>query len=185
MFPRSSTSGLWKISADGGTPQVLTSLANREKSHLWPEVLPGGKAVIFAAITRVGFLESDNPVDADIVVQSLETGKRQVLIRGATYACYVPTGHLVYARAGTLMAVPFDLAGLRVTGLAVPVVEGVMEAPLTGVAQFAVSSLGWLVYAPGGALDEESRLVWIDRKGAVQPLEARPRALFGAPALGR
>ena len=83
VFPRSSTSGLWKISAAGGTPQVLTSLdsTNREKSHLWPEILPGGKAVIFAAITRLGFSETDNPVDADIVVQSLETGKRQVVIR--------------------------------------------------------------------------------------------------------
>ena len=77
------------------------------------------------------------------------------------------------------MAVPFDLASLRVTGAAVPVVEGVMEATLTGAAQFAVSSLGWLVYVPGGALEEESRLVWIDRKGAVQPLEAPPRAYFG------
>ena len=54
-----------------------------------------------------------------------------------------------------------------------------MEAPLTGAAQFAVSSLGWLVYVPGGALEEEGRLVWVDRKGAVQPLEAPPRAYFG------
>ena len=63
VFPRSSTSGLWKISAAGGTPQVLTTLdsTNREKSHLWPEILPGGKAVIFAASTRLGFLEAEQP----------------------------------------------------------------------------------------------------------------------------
>ena len=188
VFPTSNTSGLWNISAAGGTPQVLTTLdsTNREKSHLWPEILPGGKAVIFAAITRLGFLETDNPVDADIVVQSLETGKRQVVIPGASYARYVPTGHLVYARAGTLMAVPFDLAGLRVTGPPVPVVEGVMEATLTGARSSpSPASDGWCMYrevlwkrraGSSGSIERERSSPWKRLRAPISGPGSQPMA---------
>ena len=66
--------------------------------------------------------------DAQIVVHSLETGERKVLIEGGRDARYVPTGHLVYVLEGTLLAVPFDVDKLEVTGGPIPMAEGVRTA---------------------------------------------------------
>ena len=115
---------------------------------------------------------------AQIVVEHLETGERRVVIEGGSHARYVPTGHLVYARAGRLLAVPFDLGRLEVTGAPVPVVEGVKRtyAYTTGVTQFSFSGNGSLVYVPLGEQEVERTLVWVDRKGAIEALAAPPRA---------
>src|SRR5262249_2937064 len=93
---------------------------------------------------------------------------------GGTYARYVSTGHLLFARAGTLMAVPFDLDKLEVTGTAVPVVEGVLQSE-QGAAAFSVSNTGSLAYVPGRAEERRSDLVWVDRKGSAQRFELPAR----------
>src|SRR5206468_2915822 len=133
------------VSAGGGVPVPLANLdlGADETRHSWPEVLPGGKAIIFTAGMRSGRWD-----DAQIVVQSLETGRRRRLV-GGTNARYAPTGHLVYAFAGTILAAPFDIRRLEVTGASVALVEGVMQAN-TGAAQFSFSRTGSLVYIPGG-----------------------------------
>jgi len=119
---------------------------------------------------------SRNLDDAYIVVQRFDTRERRILIQGGTDARYVPTGHLVYARAGTLLAVPSDLSRLEVTGdpISVAETEGVSLAS-EGVAQFDISETGSLVYIPGGIQGAERTLVWVDRQGAEQPLAAPPR----------
>jgi serine/threonine-protein kinase len=102
-----------QVSSNGGTPELVTA-ADSEKGEadlLLSDVLPGGKAILFSV--WVGGQSWD---ELSIVVYSLETGERSVLIEGGTNARYVPTGHLVYVRSATLMAVPFDLARLEVTG---------------------------------------------------------------------
>ena len=169
--PSSGIRGLYQVSAGGGTPVLLTTpdFQNGEISHPWPQLLPGGGAVIYT----VGAGGSWD--DAQIVVEQIETRERRVLIEGGTHGRYIPTGHLVYARANTLMAVPFDLARLEVTGSPVPVVEGVMQGANSGVAHFAFSDLGSLVYVPGGTQDIERTLVWVNRQGEVEPLAAPPR----------
>ena len=80
-----------------------------------------------------------------------------------------------YAQAGTLMAVPFDAERLAVSGSPVPVLESVYESPTTGVAQYSFSSTGSLIYVAGGLRGTQRRLVWVDRKGAEQPLPAPSR----------
>ena len=74
------------------------------------------------------------------------------------------------------MAVPFDPQRLTVTGAAVPVVEGVLQSPSTGAAQYSFSATGSLVYVPGGVQSAQSRLVWVNRNGAEQPLAAPAHA---------
>ena len=163
--------GLSQVSSAGGTPQELTTLKEGETQHFWPHSLPGGEAVLFSVWT--GSLETSR-----IEVHSLETGERRVLIQGGTHARYAPTGHLVYAQAGTpgtLLAAPFDLERLEVTGAPFPIVEGVLQSPVSGLAQFSFSSLGALVYVPGSVQTVEYTLVWVDRTGAVEPLAAPPR----------
>jgi hypothetical protein len=123
---------------------------------------------------------ASNYDSAQIVAQRLDTGEGSVLIQGGTFPHYVPTGHLVYYRAGTIMAVPFDVKRLEVKGSPVPVVEGVMASGSgTGGAKFAVSANGTLVYFPGGASGAQNRLVWVDRKGIAQPIESPPHGYGG------
>ena len=174
IFPAFTDSGLFQISAAGGSAKALTTPDRKkgESLHGWPEFLPDGRTILFTVATARG---------TQIVAQSLATGDRRVLVEVAsdTNVHYVATGHLAYIQAGTLMVVPFDLARLEVTANPVPVVEGVMqssEASSVGAAQFTFSSLGRLVYIPGGLQGADRRLVWVSREGVVEPLPAPPRA---------
>ena len=112
------TTGLQRIAAAGGEPTVLTrpNRAGGEADHVWPEILPGGQAVLFTITATSGRLDQ-----AQVAVLDLRTGTQTVLIRGGSDARYVSSGHLVYAAAGTLRAVAFDLARLAVVGTSVEV----------------------------------------------------------------
>ena len=109
--------------------------------------------------------------DAHIVAESLESGERTVLVEGGTHARYLPTGHLVYVRAETLLAVPLDLERMEVTGGPVPIFQGVLQAtpPRAGVAHFDVSDTGSLVYVRSRGEGLVTQLVWVDREGTVSP----------------
>ena len=107
-------------------------------------MLPGGKAVLFTSSNTSAAFN-----DANLVVQVLATGTRTVVQRGGYHGRYLPSGHLVYLRDGTLFAAPFDLERLTVTGPPVSAVEGVASNEGMGSAQFAVSASGTLVYLPG------------------------------------
>ena len=155
---------LQQVSDAGGTPQALTHLEKGENDHDWPEFLPGDKTVLFAASVN-------DRANAQVAIQSLGTGTRRNLIQGATHPHYAPSGQLVYAQGGNLMAMPFDLQRLAVTGAAVPVVEGVLQSTSSGAAQYSFSATGSLVYVAGAVqATEQLRPVWVSRNGAEQPL---------------
>jgi eukaryotic-like serine/threonine-protein kinase len=157
---------LEQVSDLGGTPQALTRLEKEENDHDWPEFLPDGGTVLFAAA-------GDDRANAQVAVQSVGTGERRNLVQGATHPHYAPSGHLVYAQSGNLMAVPFDPQRLAVTGAAVPIVEGVLQSTSSGAAQYSFSATGSLVYVSGAVQStEQRRLVWVSRNGTEQPLAA-------------
>ena len=172
------TTGLLSVPAGGGNPKVLTKpdAARHEIDHLYPEVLPGGRHVLFT-VTK-GSAEN-----SEIAVLDLKTGQTRSLIRGGTSAEYVETGHLVYAAAGTLSAIRFDPARLNVIGDPVPVVEHVAVAG-GGAANFAISRHGTLVYVPGaaGTVSTPRQLVWVDRNGKEQAINAPTRG-YAAPRI--
>jgi serine/threonine-protein kinase len=170
-FTPAWTSVLQQVSDSGGAPQQLTHFEKGEFSHRWPEFLPGGKDVLFAA-TEASF----NWTNAQVAVQTIGTSERRNLIQGATHPRYAPSGHLLYAQAGSLMAVPFDHQRLAVMGVAVPVVEGVVQSRTSGAAQYSFSATGSLVYVPGGIQEDQRRLVWVNRNGAEHPVAAPTRA---------
>ena len=105
--------GLQRIAAAGGEPTVLTrpNRAAGEADHVWPEILPGGQAVLFTITATTDRLDQ-----AQVAVLDLRTGTQTVLIRGGSDARYVSSGHLLYAAEGTLRAVAFDLARLVIVG---------------------------------------------------------------------
>jgi eukaryotic-like serine/threonine-protein kinase len=162
-FSPATASFLQQVSEAGGPLQPLTRLAAGEVSHRWPEFLPGGKAFLFVASTS-----SFNWTNSQVAVQTLGTGERRNLVQGATHPRYATSGHLVYAQAGSLMAVPFDARSLTVTGTAVPVVENVSHSPTAGSAQYSISTTGSLVYVPGGVQANQRKMVWVARNGAEQ-----------------
>ncbi len=159
--------GVLRVSAAGGSPQTVTIPdSNRNESdHMEPDILPGGEAFLFTIWTG-GYAH------AKVAVQSLKTGQRRVLLDGIKPR-FAATGHIVFFRAGSLWAAPFDLDRLDVTGEPLPVVEGI-HVEWAVWPYFSFASDGTLIYAPGAPLDAK-RLVWVDRKGAVQPLNAPPK----------
>ncbi len=170
-FSAATSSFLQQVPEAGGEPQELTHLEAGEVSHRWPEFLPGGKAMLFAASTS-----SFSWSNSRIAVQSIGTGARQYLQQAGSQPHYASSGHLVYAQGSTLMAVPFDAQSLAVTGPAAPVVEGVLQSPSSGAAQYSISVTGSLVYILGGVQANQRRLVWVTRTGAEQPVPAPARA---------
>jgi serine/threonine protein kinase/Tol biopolymer transport system component len=175
IFTPSTASVLVRVRDAGGAAQALTRLEKGENSHRWPNLLPGGKAVLFAAGT------SGNWTNAQVAAQPIGTGERWNLIQGGMYPRYAPSGHLVYAQGGNLVAVPFNPQRLEVTGTAVTVVESVSQSP-AGAAQYDLSATGSLVYVPGGVQSAQRELVWVKRNGAEQPLAA-PARLYISPRL--
>ena len=181
--------GLWRVSAAGGTPELIAApdLEKGEVKYLLPRILPGDGTVVFT-VTHTPLPTWE---DTEIVAQSLATKERKVLVQRAADGRYVPSGHLVYVRRGTLMAVPFDLERLEATGGAVALIANVMQAANepseqfdTGAGQFSVSASGALLYLPGGIFpDPERSLVWVDRAtGAVQTLPV-PTKAYASPRL--
>ena len=170
-FSAAQIAPLQQVPEAGGNPQSITRFERGEVSHRGPDFLPGGKALIFAA-TRGSY----NWTNAQVAVQPLESGERRNLIKGAAYPRYASSGHLLYAQGGNLLAVPFDVQKLAITGTAAPVVEGVLQSRTSGTAQYSVSASGSLVYIPGGVIADQRKLVWVDRSGKVTPVDAPVRA---------
>jgi serine/threonine protein kinase len=164
--------GLVRVPQAGGTPQPFTTLdrTKGEVTHRWPQVLPGGKAVLFISHTS-----GTNFDDSTINIFVLKTGERRVIRQGGMYSRYLPSGHIVFGRAGTLFAIPFDLERLQAIGEPAPFLEHVAMTAGTGSAQFDFSNTGMFVYVVGGNQTGNIVIDWMDHAGKLEPL----RALLG------
>jgi serine/threonine-protein kinase len=177
VFAPTNASALSRVSSEGGTVTGATALdtSRGEFSHRWPELSSDGKAVLFTSGAEGSW------DDAEIVVQPLDGGARQVVIRGGNSPRLLGEGHLAYAHAGSIMVAAIDQRSWRVAGDAAKAVDGVAHS-VDGAAQFDVSGSGTLVYVRGTARAKGRRFVWVDRQGAPQPLPAPPKA-YGSPRL--
>ena len=169
--------GIMRVSASGGTPELVIPAAEGELLDL--SQLLDGDTVLFSASAGGGVREW---AAAQIVVQSLTSGERTVLVEGGADARYVSTGHLVYALADGLFAVGFDPDSLRVLGGPVSLVQGVVRANYTASANYTVSNDGTLFYLADSA-GFASPLVWVDRTGSVEVIETIPSKGYGTPRL--
>ena len=138
--------GLSLVPSEGGTPVPLTELGAGEYTHRWPQLLPGGKAVLFTVSDAATDFE-----ESDVGVLSLQDHRRKTVIRHAgMYPRYLPSGHLVYVTKGWLFAVPFDPDRLEVRGVPIKLLE-VSNNKSLGFAQFAAAET------------ELSRTAWVER----------------------
>jgi eukaryotic-like serine/threonine-protein kinase len=173
------TTGLQRVSASGGQVEVLTrpDATQGELDHLWPEMLPDGRSVLFTITARTGGLDA-----AQVAILDLATRKIRVLLRGGTHAHYVPSGHLIYGQGGALRAVAFDFASRQVRGTPVTVVPDVVTSSNGGL-DVVVARDGTMAYlSVGGVAGTARTLVWVDRQGRETPIGAPPRPYF-LPAL--
>jgi serine/threonine-protein kinase len=154
--------GIVRVSANGGTPEVIIRAGEGEQ--LWqPQLLPGGDAVLFSVLMPGGRGIAN---EGDIAVQSISSGARSVVVRGGSAARYLSSGHIVYGARNTLMAIPFDARRLTTIGGAVPIVQAVQK-PIgvsAGGFQYAVSDSGTLVYLADNTPNRSLR--WVNRDGS-------------------
>jgi serine/threonine-protein kinase len=176
VFTSGAAGGLYRVSANGGEPALLAEPRREmgERTYRFPDVLPGEKAVVFTLVTT----EIESFDEASIAVLSLDTGEIRTLLEGGSSARFSPTGHLVYVRAGSLLAVPFDPIALEVTGTPVRVVDGVAHWPTMGSAEFSLSREGSLLYAPGAVYGTSEQVVSVDRAGVATPLVRETSAFY-------
>jgi Tol biopolymer transport system component/tRNA A-37 threonylcarbamoyl transferase component Bud32 len=156
------------IPAAGGPAVRLTKLNWNEKTHRWPQLLPGGN-ILFTASDSISGLEGAGTAIAD-----RKTGVHTVVLRGGFHARYVPGGYLLYAHQGALFATRFDLDRQKAVGSPVPLVEDLAADSLIGNAhfQFAVTPEGSssLVYLAGKMTSREWAVTFLDPSGRTQPL---------------
>jgi serine/threonine-protein kinase len=166
-----------KISADGGplTPVTRIRTKEGEQQHRWPEILPGGKVIVYSIGTGGDW------DDATIVAERLDTGERKALVRGGTGPRYLPTGHLIYARAGALYAVALDARTLRVEGSPVEIVRNV-RIDGSGLTHVDFSRNGTLISAPSDTAKGDMVISWIDRAGRGETLAVEHQS-YGAITL--
>jgi serine/threonine-protein kinase len=167
-LPLGTDTALTRISATGGAQAPLTELdaARNERTHRWPTPLPSG-AVLFTSDT---FESTEYYDDARIEAVTLDGTRRTVVVENASFARYLPTGHLLFARGGLVYAVPFDERALAVRGDPVIVLQSVASNVSSGAVQFAGADI--LVWVPGevsGATGVVARLT-LDGKAETLPI---------------
>jgi serine/threonine-protein kinase len=132
---------------------------------MWPEPLPGGRAVLYTVGAETGM---------SIALLDLGSGRTTILLRGGSHAQYVPSGHLVYATAGTLRAIGFDLNRMTTVGPSTLLVPQVVTSASGGV-EAALAPDGTFAYVAGAGSAAGRTLVWVDRQGRETAIGAEPR----------
>jgi serine/threonine protein kinase len=156
-----TTPGLIRVTDSGGTPREITTpnSENNEIYHRYPQILPGEKTVLF----QIGYTGNINY--PRIAVLSLETFKWRIILEEASYwPSYAPSGHIVYTQSGILMAVPFDLQRLEISGNPIAVLENVL-IPRDKPINISFSLDGTLAYVSGISEETENHLVWVNYEG--------------------
>jgi eukaryotic-like serine/threonine-protein kinase len=170
-----SSYGLMRVSANGGAPQAVTKADAGQQ--MWPTLLPGGQVVLFSSLPARGTFD-----DADVVALRLPDGSPKVVLKSAYYPHYSPTGHLVFVQGDSIVAAPFDVKTLEVTGPVVTLLKDVWISSWIGYADFAFSDTGTLVYISGGPQPTRATLVSVDRSGTESAVIGDRRA-YRAPRI--
>jgi len=171
------TGGIRQLRSGGGVEEVThLDRSAGEVAHAWVDVLPNGKGALFT-------IERARDDQYDIAVVDFKSHAVRVLVRGV-YARYAPSGHIVYATSdGGLFAIPFDDDVLETRGSAIPIVADVVRGD-RGVAHFAISANGTLLYGAGRAAGDFS-VEWVDRAGRAQVIDTTLKGPFYDLALSK
>jgi serine/threonine-protein kinase len=165
---------LARVPSDGGKPERLVTTKDLGGGRDFTDVLPGGRAALVNA--RNAGNTSTNADHGDVLLADVRSHRTTVLVRSAYGARYVPDGHLIFARGGSLFAVRFDASRGTVEGNPVTIASGVSMESAFGMLQ-ASAARGVLAYVPGGDISR-GKLAWVDRRGVVTFIDA-PEMTYG------
>ena len=178
FFSRTSNTSLQSVSEKGGntwTPLTRLDAAAGEHAHVYPQVLPGGRSVLFAVRVGRDFLDTSK---SNIAVEDLATGRHRTVLEGASFARY-GGGRLSFVRGSRVYSVPFDLTRLAVTGTPTALPDDVTTFPSFGLALFDVAADGTLVYVTGPPVtDPATKLIRRDARGGESVLPLPPGRYF-------
>ena len=165
--PDALGTGIFSVPASGGVPRELTTpdLERGEKGHRWPSLLPDGQH----AFMTVLLADAERGERAAVALVSLDTGEWEHLVESALDGRYLPTGHIVFAREGVMLAAPFDRGRMEISGVETPVLTDLTFPPAVPSMQipYALSEDGVLAYVPMPF--RESRLELVDLDGNRTP----------------
>jgi eukaryotic-like serine/threonine-protein kinase len=167
----SSQGPLYRVSADGGTPEPVAPLRSGEQAHRWPALLPDGDHVLFNAGAAATTRWDSVPIE----VLNLRTGARQSVDLQGMAPRFVPPGRLLFAREAQVMAVPFDPRSLKATGSAIVAVGDVAHVWSVGASHYAVSDTGTLVFASESLNTEGLSMTTVPIAAAMRLLPVPPR----------
>ncbi|HEY1249542.1 MAG TPA: protein kinase [Thermoanaerobaculia bacterium] len=160
VFAPAPFSGLSKVSASGGAPEILTKPEGLGGTHRLPWFLPGGKRLLYVS----GGQTSDLRKVTSIMALDLASGKSTVVAKENSEGRFVRPGYLAFIRDGNLLLQAFDTSSLKVSGSPIPIAEGVAFEAFRWVGNFTFSNDRKLIYQSGNAA-RRSRLTWFDVDG--------------------
>ena len=173
--------GLARVSAAGGSPVPITELRGEERSHRYPQVLLGGKAVLFTVQNANAAVD-----DSYIEIVTVADHHRKTLQHGGTFGRFLEAsggkGYLTFVNRGTLFAVAFDPLKLETSGVPIPVLQQVSYSPQFGSAKLSFTRDGTLVYRSGDIDATRLEVQWLEPSGKTQSLMDKP-GLFQNPHL--
>jgi serine/threonine-protein kinase len=164
-----AASPLWRVSSASAHGRHVMALSDGDITHRWPQVLPGGNAVLFTASSTQSGMDG-----ANIKAFVFKTGVTKTVQRVAYFGRYLPSGHLLYVHQGVLYAVAFDAGRLETRGAPIALVTDVAANSDIGAGQFDVSRNGTLVYLAGHENTGFQPVVWLDSSGNTRPLLSTP-----------
>jgi len=151
------------VSADGGTVRTILTRDSAGHEPRWPNLLPDGRHFIF-------FRSSSGPEERGVYLGSVDSSEVRQLVPSEFKGAYA-SGHLLYVRDdNTLMAQPFDVTRLALTGKPTRVADGIWTARGAGQASFSVSRDGVLAYV--NARVAYQQVASYDRSGRLRGVAA-------------
>jgi Tol biopolymer transport system component len=169
----SYNSGIVRVPALGGPAETITTpdQTKGERSHRWPQILPGGRWVLFT----VGMVNSPGDYDASNVdAVNLHNGTRKRVLEGARMARFVPPDRILFQRDASLLSMKVDPETMEVSGTPVSLTEGVGGESSSGVGYWAAAANGTLAYVPQSAVSNQRKLVLVDQDGSETTLPLPP-----------
>ncbi|MBK5295307.1 MAG: serine/threonine-protein kinase [Acidobacteriia bacterium] len=164
-----SAQGLFRVSAQGGKPEAITSIGADETGHLWPHFLPDGRRFLYTVWAQDAGRRA-------VFAGTLGSKEKTRVMAAESNAGYAAPGHIVFHRTNAVYAQRFDAKTLALTGEPFRVADEVGQ--VNGRGRFAVAATGVLAYyqgdtGGGGATDgsNEWQWAWTDRSGrASEPV---------------
>ena len=165
LFHGGTNNTLGRVPAAGGETVQATerNIALFDEQHLSPSFLPDGQHYLL--LVRGG-----TDLQFQLWLGQLGSNERRMLAKDVTNAHFAPprsggSAHVLYVREGRLMAHPFEMTRMMLTGSAVVIAENVAVSGSGGLSDFSVSPSGVLAYRRGESADHE--LGSYDRAGKL------------------